>query len=100
MIMRVFLEEVGNHWQGVVFNFRRGLQSGALRLTFGTDDSLFIGMSARGWGSIGPDAFGLQRLVWKGLTPFEVHEMHAKPNGFELTFTEPVDRQSAEDPAS
>ena len=100
MIMRVFLEEVGNHWQGAVFNFRRGLQSGALRLAFGTDDSLFIGMSARGWGSIGPDAFGLQRLVWKGVTPFEVHEMHAKPNGFELTFTEPVDRQSAEDPAS
>ena len=29
--------------------------------------------------------------------PFEVHEMRAKPNGFELTFTQPVDKQSVED---
>ncbi len=100
MVMRVFLEQIGGHWQGAVFNFRRGLQSGVIRVAFGADDSLFIGMSARGWGSIGPDPFGFQRLVWTGETPFEIHEMHARPDGFELTFTAPVDRASAEDPAS
>jgi len=100
MVMRVFLEEIDGHWQGAVFNFRRGLQSGVIRLAFGADDSLFIGMSARGWGSIGPDPFGFQRLVWTGETPFEIHEMHARSDGFELTFTQPVDRASAADPAS
>jgi hypothetical protein len=37
----------------------------------------------------------LERLNWTGKTPFEIHEMRAKPDGFELTFTEPVNRESA-----
>lgn len=100
MVMRVFLEEVEGRWQGAVFNFRRGLQSGVIRLAFGTDASLFVGMSSRGWGSIGPDPFGLQRLEWTGEMPFEVHEMRAQPDGFELAFTQSVDRDRAADPAS
>jgi hypothetical protein len=27
--------------------------------------------------------------------PFEIHEMRAKPDGFELTFTQPVDAKTA-----
>jgi len=61
---------------------------------------LLIGMSARGWSGIGPDPFGFQRLEWTGEMPFEVHEMRARPDGFELTFTQPVDDASAADPAS
>ena len=34
------------------------------------------------------ETFALERLVWTGKTPFEIHEMRAKPDGFELTFTE------------
>jgi len=33
-----------------------------------------------------------------GRTPFEIHEMHAHPDGFDLTFTEPLDRATAEVP--
>ena len=32
--------------------------------------------------------------------PFEVHEMHARPDGFELTFTKPVDPATASAPTS
>ena len=32
--------------------------------------------------------------------PFEIHEMRAKPDGFELTFTQPVEPKTAADPAS
>ena len=39
-------------------------------------------------------------MDWTGKVPFEVHEMHAKPDGFELTFTEPVDPRTAGDVAS
>ena len=35
-----------------------------------------------------------------GQVPFEIHEMHAKPDGFELTFTQPVDAATAGDPKS
>ena len=34
-------------------------------------------------------------MIWNGQTPFEVHEMRAKPDGFELTFTQPVDPAAA-----
>src|SRR5262249_24974302 len=39
----------------------------------------------------------LQRLVWTGKVPFEVHAMQALPAGFRLTFTEPVDAKTAGD---
>jgi glucose/arabinose dehydrogenase len=100
MVMRVFLEEVNGHWQGAAFRFRQGLQSGVIRLAFGRDHSMFVGMSSRGWGSLGPDEYGLQRLVWTGTTPFEVDEMRARPDGFELTFTQPVNQQRAADRSS
>ena len=100
MVMRVFLEKVDGHWQGAAFNFRRGLDSGVIRLAFADDGSLFAGMSDRGWGGVGPEPHGLQRIVWTGAVPFEVHEMRARPDGFELTFTKPVDPESAGDPAS
>ena len=99
-IMRVFLEKIGGHWQGALFNFRRGFQSGIIRLAFGEDSSLFVGMSNRGWGSRGSSSQGLQRLVWTGKVPFEVHEMRAQSDGFEYTFTQPLDRGTAENVAS
>jgi hypothetical protein len=58
---------------------------------FGTD---------RGWGARGGKPFALQRLVWTGKTPFEIHEMRALPDGFEFTFTEPVDPAAAGAPDS
>ncbi len=100
MVMRVFLEKVDGHWQGAAFNFRRGLDSGVIRLAFADDGSLFAGMSDRGWGGVGPEPHGLQRIVWTGAVPFEVHEMRAQPDGFELTFTKAVDPESAGNAAS
>ncbi len=100
MVMRVFLEKIDGHWQGAAFNFRRGFQCGIIRIRFGKDYSMFVGMSNRGWGGAGNRPFGMQRLVWTGKTPFEVHEMRATSTGFELTFTEPVDPKTAADPAS
>ncbi len=64
------------------------------------DGSMFVGGTDRGWGARGGKPYALQRLVWKGATPFEIHEMRAKPDGFELTFTEPVDAATASSIAS
>lgn len=94
------LEKVKGVWQGASYAFREGFECGIIRLTMGEDTTLFAGETARGWGSVGPKAQGLERLQWTGKTPFEIQEVKAQPDGFLLTFTEPVDRARAEDPAS
>ncbi|HYT87983.1 MAG TPA: hypothetical protein VEL76_04630 [Gemmataceae bacterium] len=97
IVSRVFLEKVEGEYQGACFPFRQGFQCGVLRMCWGKDGSMFAGQTNRGWGSAGGKPYGLQRLVWSGKVPFEIHEMRARPDGFELTFTEPVDPATAGD---
>ncbi len=100
-IMRVFLEKVNDQYQGAAWDFRNGFQSGVLRLAWAGDGSLFVGETSRGWGSAGGAREGLQRLVWNNnRTPFEMRTIRAMPDGFEIEFTKPVDRRSAEDLSS
>ncbi len=96
-IMRVYLEKVKGVYQGVVFPFREGFSSGILRLVWGSDGSMFAGMTSRGWSSSGGGLYGLQRLAWNGKTPFEMKTVQARPDGFEVEFTQPVDAKSAKD---
>lgn len=103
MITRVDLERVNGEYQGACFPFRKGFQSAVLRMAFGTGDTggkMFVGMTNRGWNSVGSSSFGLQRLEWTGKTPFEIRRMLARPDGFELIFTQPVEPKSAGDAAS
>ena len=99
-IMRVFLEKVEGEYQGACFPFREGFASGLLRMRWGPDDALYVGMTSRGWASTGPAPYGLQRLRWTGKTPFEIKAMRAQSNGFELEFTQPVDEATAARPES
>jgi glucose/arabinose dehydrogenase/azurin len=94
-IARVFLEKVNGEYQGVAFPFRKGFKSGIIRLLMGRNSSIFVGMSDRGWNSVGKERYGLQRLVWTGKTPFEIKSVSARPDGFELEFTTPVNRQTS-----
>ena len=99
-VNRVFLEQVKGQYQGACFSFRGGMASAVLRMAFGQDGSMFAGLSNRGWSSVGPAAYGLQRLVWTGKTPFEIKAMRARPDGFELEFTQEVDATTAQDTGS
>jgi len=99
-VMRMMLEKINGQYQGICFPFREGWQSGLLRLSWGIDGSMFGGMTSRGWGSTGTDLFGLQRMIWSGETPFEMAEVHAMTDGFEITFTKPVDVATATQAAS
>jgi glucose/arabinose dehydrogenase len=94
-VMRVALEKVQGHYQGACFPFRQGIGSGSLSLLMTKDGSLFVGGTNRGWGSRGSQPYSLDRLVWTGKVPFEVHSMHVLPNGFELKFTKKVDPATA-----
>jgi glucose/arabinose dehydrogenase len=99
-VMRVFLEKIGGRYQGACFPFLQGFASGSLSALFGPDGSLFIGGTNRGWGSRGNKPFALERVNWTGKTPFEVLAMRARPDGFELSFTQGVDAKTAGDVGS
>ena len=99
-VSRVFMEKVDGEYQGACFPFVGGFAAGIVRLSFAPDGSLMVGMTSRGWSSLGTKAYGLQRLRYTGVVPFAIKEMKARPDGFELTFTKPVDKVRAADVAS
>ena len=100
LIARVFMEKVNGELQGAAWAFRSGFQSGIVRLAWAKDGSLIAGETNRGWGSAGEATEGLQRLVWNNKVPFEMRAIRAMPDGFEIEFTKPVDKKTAEDIAS
>ncbi len=99
-VMRTTLERVHGRYQGACYPFRQGFASGSLSEEFAPDGSLFVYGTDRGWGSRGGKPFALQRLVWTGKIPFEIQEMRVRRDGFDLTFTQPIDPASAENLAS
>jgi len=99
-IARVFLETVNGVKQGAVIPFLKGFKSGLIGGRMNDQGQLFAGGSDRGWGARGGQPFCFERVQWTGQVPFEVHEMRARPDGFELTFTKPVDSATAANPAS
>jgi hypothetical protein len=100
LITRVALEKVAGEFQGAIFPARAGFASGITRMAFAPDGSLYVGGTDRGWGAIGGRPFALQRVVWTGKVPCEILSMKLMEQGFELTFTKPVDKTAASNPAN
>lgn len=94
------MEKVNGVYQGAAFPFVEGFSSGILRMIWGSDNSMFVGMTSRGWAATGKKPYGLQRLVWNGKTPFEIKTLKAKEDGFELQFTKPVNKKLAANPST
>jgi hypothetical protein len=99
-VQRVFIEEVNGVKQGAVFPFLNGFGSGNIAMLMSNDGVLYTGGSDRGWGAKGGKPFALERVNWTGKMPFEIHEIRAKPDGFELTFTEAADVATLSKPES
>lgn len=92
-INRVFIEKVGDDYQGCVFHMAHGFQSGVNRLLFASDGSCYIGcFGARSldWAEPGKPGYGLQKLKLNGKPSFEPLAVRAKSNGLEIEFTEPL----------
>ena len=98
VLLRVFLEKVNGDWQGAVWPFAKGFLSGVNRVAMGPDGNLYVGgLKNAAWPAIAPMDYSLERVSFTGKSFFEIKEARAKPDGFELVFTEPVDRATAED---
>lgn len=108
-IRRAFLEKVNGQWQGAVFQFSQGFNVGINRMVWGPEVDgqrvLFVGGIGAGgnWNWKGKRA-GLERMTPTGKVPFEMLAVRALPTsgkpdangavegGFEIEFTQPVDR--------
>ena len=99
-LMRVVLEKINGRYQGACIPFKKGFGSGNVPVMITDKGAAFVGGTNRGWGSRGSKNFAFERLDWTGKVPFEIHEIHAKHDGFEFSFTHPVDPKSASDPKS
>lgn len=92
-IVRVMLEKVGGEFQGACIPFidGQGLRKGNNRLAFAPDGSLWVGQITFGWGG----DYGIQRIVYNGKQPTDIYTMNLTAKGFDLTFTQPLDKISA-----
>ncbi|MEO0476098.1 MAG: hypothetical protein AAF085_09055 [Planctomycetota bacterium] len=107
---RVFLEEVNGVYQGCVMRFTQGLEAGPNRIFFGPDGSLYVGGIGGNhggtWSWQDPQRSnrrayqGLERLTPTGKSAFEIHHMTVTKDGFVLSFTQPVAKETLENPAT
>jgi glucose/arabinose dehydrogenase len=102
IVARVQLEKVNGEYQGAVWPFLKQFQSGVNRLAYGPDGKLYVGgcQAPVSWKAVAPLDFALERVSYTGKLPFEVKAVHALRDGFELTFTQPVEAKAAADPES
>ncbi len=99
-VMRATTELVDGVWQGACHPFREGFGNGILACEFSPTGHLITGGTNRGWPVRGNQSFVLERLEWTGVVPFEVERITARPDGFRVVFTLPVDADRAANPAS
>lgn len=100
LVMRATTELVEGVWQGACYPFREGLGNGILAVEFSTSGYLVTGGTNRGWPVRGNDRFLLERIEWTGVTPFEIHSISARNDGFVIRFTKALDKASAENTAN
>lgn len=98
VVMRATTEKVNGVWQGACYPFREGFATGLLACQFTPQGNLIVGGTNRGWPVRGPREFAIQRLDWTGVVPFEIERISATPEGFSITFTKPVDPETASNP--
>lgn len=100
-INRVFMEKIKGEYQGAVFQFTQGLETGMNRLAWGPDGSLYAGgLGAAGNWNWNGKTFGLQKLQPNGNTTFEIHSIRSRADGFIVEFTQPVPFAVCSDPAN
>ena len=77
------------------FRFFEGLQCGVLRLAWDNEGDLIVGESNRGWNSLGNRSYGMEKLTWTGEMPFEMQRINALHDGFRISFTRPLSKNTS-----
>jgi sugar phosphate isomerase/epimerase len=99
-LMRITMEKVKGQYQGACIPFVKAgpLKAGICRLAFSPKGELVVGRVGEGNWARGAKGKGLQKIVFSGKMPFEIHSLHLVKDGFVLDFTKPVDAKKSVDP--
>jgi cytochrome c551/c552 len=99
-IIRANVEEVNGAYQGACFPFWGKGLLGPVTMAFDPRGKLYVGgITEPGW-MAQPDRGALYRIDFTGKVPFEMQSILARPRGFRVVFTSPVDAAKAREIAS
>ncbi len=100
-MMLVPRERVGDVMQGAVIEIPGvGFSSGAMRGRFSPHDGQLYVSGLKGWASAAVDDGCLQRVRYTGQPLTLPIDRQTYANGLAITFSQPLDRETAEDPGS
>jgi hypothetical protein len=91
------IDKTAEPWQGAVWKFPLRFESGIMRARFNPRDGQLYVCGLRGWGTSAVKDGQFARVRYTGgKSPIPVAYRVVK-NGLEFTFSEPLDRKTAED---
>ncbi len=96
-LQRAAVEKVNGEYQGALFRMTQGLEAGISEVNVGPDGAIYVGGIGGGgnWGQSGKLNFGLQKLTPNGGSAFDMLNMKALSNGFEIEYTQPLSAATA-----
>jgi len=97
-LVRFVPDEVGGILQGAMIPFLNdtNIGNGVNRLAFDKQGNLWAGKMHLSWAG----GEGLTKISWNGTTPFEIHSVQLKKNGFYVRFTGNMDTKTMRDLSS
>lgn len=97
-LFKVMYEDAGGVMQGAAVRFPLNFDSGIMRGRFSPFDGQLYLAGLRVWQSSGAREGTLQRVRYTGKPVNMPKDLHIKPTGIEITFTNPLDAELAKDP--
>lgn len=99
-LFNVMKEEKDGQMQGGVSRFPVEFESGAMRARFSaTDGNLYV-CGLKGWQTGARRDTAFERVRYTGKPAHMPIALHVKDDGIEITFTDPVTKESAADPGA
>jgi hypothetical protein len=99
-LFMVMPEIVGGVAQGGAWRFPLTFESGIMRLRFNPADGQLYAAGLRGWQTNGAKDGALQRVRYTGKPARVPAALHTTKRGLSITFTDPLDPATANDPGS
>ncbi len=87
-ILRAQFEEIDGVLQGACWLAHQRVGS-AYHIEYGPNDTLYVGMTNRGWGGLAPGS-GIARIKYNGELPLEMSNVQLVNDGFEISFSKPL----------
>lgn len=97
-LYRVLIDEVNGQMQGGVVPLPLKFDTGIMRGRWNAKEGALYICGLRGWQTSASQDGGLYRIRYTGKAFTFPAALHVKPEGIELTFTAPLDKETAADP--